>query len=59
MIAFGGGADTKQLQEIAASSPKGRVHLSPDIASLTKVFVGIAGGQDVAAALQGEIAKHK
>lgn len=58
VVAFGGGADTRQLQEISQASPKGRVHLSSDTVQLSSIFVGIAGGRHVATALQDEIAKE-
>lgn len=58
VIAFGSGADTQQLQLIAGSSPKGRVHLSSDTVQLSNIFASIAGGNGVATALQGEIAKE-
>ena len=58
VIAFGYGADTTQLQQISRASPKGRVHLSSDTVNLSSIFVGIAGGQQVAAALQEEIGKE-
>ena len=58
VIAFGGGADTQQLQQIAHSSPKGRVHLSSDSVQLSNIFVSIAGGQQVATVLQEEIGRE-
>lgn len=58
VIAFGNGADTQQLSQIAGSSRLGRVHLSSDTVQLTKIFVNMAGGQHVATALQGEITKE-
>ena len=58
VIAFGGGADRRQLQEIRQASPNGVVHLSSDTVQLSNIFVGIAGGQQVATALQNEIAKE-
>ncbi|CAB9511747.1 expressed unknown protein [Seminavis robusta] len=58
VIAFGNGADTEQLQQIAHSSPKGRVHLSSDTVQLSNIFATIAGGHHVATALQSEIAKE-
>ena len=57
VIAFGGGADTYQLQQIAGSSPSGRVHTSASTADLSNIFVSIAGGQDVAGLLEAEVGK--
>lgn len=58
VIAFGNGADTKQLAEISRSSPRGLLHHSSNTIQLTKLFVDMAGGQNVANALQGEIARE-
>ncbi len=59
VIGFGGGTDTRQLQEIASSSANGRVHTASDIDSLSKVFIQISGGgNDVAKVLEAEISKR-
>mmetsp|Transcript_18198 Transcript_18198/g.39423 ORF Transcript_18198/g.39423 Transcript_18198/m.39423 type:complete len:1024 (+) Transcript_18198:344-3415(+) len=58
VVAFGNGADTRQLQAISRSSPKGKVHVSGTVGELSNIFVNIAGGQDVAQVLQAEVAKR-
>jgi hypothetical protein len=59
VIGFGGGTDTRQLQQIAGASANGRVHTASDIDSLSKVFVQISGGgNDVASVLEAEISKN-
>ena len=59
VIGFGGGTDTRQLQQIAGASTNGRVHTASDIDSLSKVFVQISGGGiDVASVLEAEISKR-
>ena len=60
VIGFGGGTDTRQLQEIAGASANGRVHTASDIDSLSKVFVQISGGpnNDVASVLEAEISRR-
>ena len=58
VIAFGSGADTLQLQQIAGASPVGKVHASANTADLASVFVSIASNQNVATLLESEIAKR-
>ena len=58
VIAFGGGASTSQLQQIAGSSRIGKLHTSADTAELSSIFVEIAGGGDVADTLEAEIGKR-
>lgn len=58
VIGFGGGANNHQLQEIAGSSPKGKVYASAGAAELSNLFVQIAGGQDVAGLLEAEVGKR-
>lgn len=59
VIAFGRGADTRQLQAISRASPMGRVHMSSDTVGLSRIFCEIAtGGEEVATALQTEIGKE-
>jgi hypothetical protein len=57
VIAFGSGAHTAQLQQIAGSSRAGKLHMSADTAELSNVFADIAGGQDVAGLLEAQIGK--
>jgi hypothetical protein len=52
VIGFGGGTDTRQLQQIAGASANGRVHTASDIDSLSKVFVQISS------VLEAEISKN-
>ena len=58
VIAFGSGASTSQLQEIAGSSRNGKLHTSADTAELSNIFVDIAGGGNVAETLEAEIGKR-
>ena len=58
VIAFGSGASTSQLQQIAGSSRNGKLHTSADTAELSNIFVDIAGGGDVAEKLEAEIGKR-
>jgi len=58
VIAFGAGASTTQLAQIAGSSRNGKVHTSADTAELSDIFTDIAGGQDVAGLLEAEIGKR-
>ena len=51
VIAFGAGANTTQLQQIAGASRNGTMHSSADTTELSDIFVDIAGGQDVAGLL--------
>ncbi len=58
VIAFGGGANFTQLQLIAQASKVGKVHASANAADLASVFVAIATNENVASALESEIAKR-
>ncbi|KAL3941493.1 MAG: hypothetical protein SGBAC_004162 [Bacillariaceae sp.] len=58
VIAFGGGADTRQLLDISQTSKIGRLHASADAAELTQVFENIAGGEDVSALMESQIGKR-
>ena len=58
VIAFGSGASTAQLQQIAGSSRNGKLHMSADTAELSNIFVEIAGGDNVAGVLEAEIGKR-
>jgi hypothetical protein len=58
VIAFGGGADTRQLSDITRASKIGRLHASADTAALSQIFVDIAGGQEVASLLESQIGKR-
>ena len=58
VIAFGSGANTTQLRQIAQASPHGKIYTSGDVSELAEIFVSIAGGQDVGQVLQGEVAKR-
>jgi len=58
VIAFGGGASTSQLQQIAGSSRNGKLHTSADTAELSSIFVEIAGGGGVVDTLETEIGKR-
>ena len=57
-IAFGAGASTAQLAQIAGSSRNGKVHTSADTAELSDIFMDIAGEQDVARLMEAEIGKR-
>jgi uncharacterized protein YegL len=59
VIAFGAGLDQRQLQYIAQSSPKGRLHTSADTAQLSSIFVDIAkSSQNVSTVLEAEIGRR-
>ncbi|CAJ1966718.1 unnamed protein product [Cylindrotheca closterium] len=58
VIAFGGGADTRQLLDISQASNVGRLHASADSTALTQVFESIAGGEDVTALMESQIGKR-
>eukprot|EP00980_Cylindrotheca_fusiformis_P018989 scaffold6361_cov124-Cylindrotheca_fusiformis.AAC.2 len=58
VIAFGGGADTRQLSDIARASRKGRLHACADSAALSQTFENIAGGQEVASMLESQIGRR-
>ena len=58
VIAFGNGASTQQLQQIAGSSRNGKLQTSADTAQLSNIFVEIAGGSGVADVLEAEIGKR-
>eukprot|EP00980_Cylindrotheca_fusiformis_P025927 scaffold14918_cov77-Cylindrotheca_fusiformis.AAC.1 len=58
VIAFGGGADTRQLSDIARASRKGRLHACADSAALLQTFENIAGGQEVASMLESQIGRR-
>jgi len=59
VIAFGCGASTTQLQNIAGSSGAGKLHTSADTAELSNIFVDIANsGDGVAKVLEAEIGKR-
>ena len=58
MVAFGCGASTVQLQQIAGSSQNGRLHTSADTGEHSNIFVEIASGANGAAMLEAGIGKR-
>lgn len=59
VIAFGKGLDTRQLKQIAQSSPIGKIYTSADTAELSKIFVDIAkSSEDVSKVLEAEIGRR-
>ncbi|KAL3806273.1 hypothetical protein ACHAXA_000871 [Cyclostephanos tholiformis] len=58
VIAFGNGASLDQLVRIAQASKVGKVYESANVADLASVFVEIATNENVATALESEIAKR-
>ena len=58
VIAFGSGASTSQLQQIASSSRNSKLHTSANTAELTNIFVEIAGSSNVTEMLEAEIGKR-
>jgi energy-coupling factor transporter ATP-binding protein EcfA2 len=58
VVGFGGGTDTRQLLEIANASRNGRVHSTSDVNDLSKTFIQIAGGNNVAHVLEAEIGRR-
>eukprot|EP00978_Attheya_sp_CCMP212_P009335 scaffold22059_cov52-Attheya_sp.AAC.2 len=58
VIAFGSGADTSQLKQIAGASQNGKLHMSADTAELSNIFVDIASGGNVTDRIEAEIGKR-